>query len=73
MTVRYPEGWKSATGPKTVDQIHALAKYFEHQHLSTWVYRCIVLQGISALPISNGKADTRGWRGRLRLQRVPIS
>lgn len=55
VTVRYPEGWKSATG-QNVNQVHALAKYFEHQHLSTWVYRCLALQGIPALPISNGKA-----------------
>jgi hypothetical protein len=55
VTVRYQEGWKSATG-QNIDQVHALAKYFEHQHLSTWVYRCLALQGIPALPISNGKA-----------------
>lgn len=55
VTVRYPEGWKSATG-QNIDQVHALAKYFEHQHLSTWVYRCVALQGIPALPISNGKS-----------------
>ena len=55
VTVRYPEGWKSATG-QNIDQVHALAKYLEHQHLSTWVYRCVALQGIPALPISNGKS-----------------
>lgn len=55
VTVRYPEGWKSATG-QNIDQVHALAKYFEHQHLTTWVYRCVALQGIPALPISNGKS-----------------
>lgn len=55
VTVRYPEGWKSATG-QNIDQVHALAKYFDHQHLSTWVYRCVALQGIPALPISNGKS-----------------
>lgn len=55
ITVRYAEGWKSATG-QNIDQVHALAKYFEHQHLSTWVYRCVALQGIPALPISNGKS-----------------
>ena len=55
VTVRYPEGWKSATG-QNVDQVHALAKYFDHQHLITWVYRCLALQGIPALPVSNGKS-----------------
>ena len=55
VTVRYQEGWKSATG-QNVDQVHALAKYFEHQHLSTWVFRCLALQGIPALPVLNGKA-----------------
>lgn len=55
VTVRYPEGWKSATG-QNVDQVHALGKYFEHQHLSAWIYRCLALQGIPALPVSNGTA-----------------
>jgi hypothetical protein len=55
VAVRYPDGWKSATG-QNVAQAHALAKYFEHQHLSTWVYRCLALQGIPALPVCNGKA-----------------
>lgn len=54
VTVRYPEGWKSATG-QNIDQVHALAKYFEHQHVSTWVYRCLAMQGIPALPVSNVK------------------
>lgn len=55
VTVRYLEGWKSATG-QNVDQVHALAKYFEHQHVPAWVYRCLALQGIPALPVSNGTA-----------------
>lgn len=53
--VKYPQGWKSATG-QNVDQVHALARYFEHQQLSAWVYRCLALQGIPALPVSHGKS-----------------
>lgn len=55
VNVRYREGWKSATG-QNIDQVHALRKYFEHQHLSAWVFRCLLLQGIPELPVVNGKA-----------------
>jgi hypothetical protein len=54
VTVRYPEGWKSATG-QNIDQVHALAKYLEHQWADSFVFRCLVLTGIPALPRSAGR------------------
>jgi hypothetical protein len=49
VSVRYKGSWKSATD-QNVKQVHALKAYFEHQHLDVYVYRCLVLDGINALP-----------------------
>lgn len=49
INVRYPNGWKSATD-QNVKQAHALKAYLEHQHLDTFIYRCVVLDGLDELP-----------------------
>jgi len=49
--VRYADGWKSAT-QQNITQLHALAGYFDDQHVDAWVYRCVFLQGIGKLPVS---------------------
>jgi hypothetical protein len=54
VTVRYPEGWKSAT-EQNIEQVHALAKYLEHQWADSFVFRCLLLTGIPALPRSGGR------------------
>jgi hypothetical protein len=53
VTVRYPEGWKSATD-QNVKQVHALVKYFADQWVDVHVFRCLALQGLSALPRDAG-------------------
>lgn len=51
ISVRYKGIWKSATD-QNVKQVHALKEYLAHQHLDTFVYRCVVLDGIDTLPRS---------------------
>lgn len=58
VNVSYKEGWKSATD-QNVKQVHALSRYFQDQHLDPWVYRCLVLDGIDALPSVAGVAQPR--------------
>ncbi|MHA6332663.1 DEAD/DEAH box helicase [Qipengyuania sp. CAU 1752] len=53
VNVRYQGKWKSATD-QNVKQLHALQKYFVHQHLDAWIYRCVVLDGLSELPKQAG-------------------
>ncbi|PTQ61093.1 AAA domain-containing protein [Sphingomonas aurantiaca] len=55
VSVRYKEGWKSAT-EQNDKQLYSLGQYFRDQHLDTWVFRCLVLDGIDALPSAGGVA-----------------
>ncbi|WAT19255.1 NERD domain-containing protein/DEAD/DEAH box helicase [Aurantiacibacter sp. MUD11] len=54
INVRYRGRWKSAT-EQNVKQVHALKAAFENQHLSCFVYRCVVLDGIDELPKIAGR------------------
>jgi hypothetical protein len=54
VNVRYSDGWKSATA-QNIDQVHALGKYFSDQHIDAWVYRCLILNGLSKLPTDAGQ------------------
>jgi hypothetical protein len=53
VSVRYSGDWHSATD-QNVKQAHALRKYFDQQHLDSWIYRCLILDGINELPRQQG-------------------
>ncbi|RYD83803.1 MAG: DNA/RNA helicase [Verrucomicrobiaceae bacterium] len=54
--VRYPEGWKDAT-QQNDNQRYALLNYFSNVGArDLWVYRCLMLRGISTLPRERGKS-----------------
>ncbi len=56
ISVRYKEGWKSAT-EQNDQQRYALLEYLkDHTRRSPWVYRCLLLQGIAELPKDRGRA-----------------
>lgn len=54
INVRYQGEWKSATD-QNIKQVHALKRYFANQHLDCFVYRCVALEGIDALPTEGGQ------------------
>lgn len=56
VNVRYKGKWKSATD-QNVKQVHALKAYFEHQRLDLFVYRCLVLDGLTKLPMDGIKTQ----------------
>jgi hypothetical protein len=47
---RYNDGWKSATA-QNIEQVHAVKQYFSDQHADAWVYRCVILDGVSDLAV----------------------
>ncbi|MGW6780828.1 DNA/RNA helicase [Brucella pseudogrignonensis] len=54
VNVKYAGGWKSAT-QQNDDQAHALKGHFQDTTRSSpWVYRCVALLGIPALPRTRG-------------------
>lgn len=55
VNVRYREGWKSATAQNDA-QKYALLNYFRDvTGKDPWVYRCLMLEGINALPKDRGR------------------
>ena len=54
VTVRYKDGWKSAT-EQNEDQRYALLNYLQDSlREKPWVYRCVFLRGIPELPSRRG-------------------
>lgn len=55
VSVKYKDGWKSAT-QQNDDQKYALGQYLQEMTgTNPWVYRCVLLQGISELPKHRGQ------------------